>query len=209
MKTKVTTKVNTSTKATTGAEATVTVPATIKAAVKVVADSIAGRVAATQKEGASWYSTADALNKLYKTRELAAPVLKQAFEDAGLTEGMYASYRSNILTLAYPENEKLKQAQEEAKKDGLTVHKVIAVTRGGLKKSRKGSGEYIKVKREEKRGAHNRQTPLEHFQKAITLAITAAQTGKLDEDQVATALAEALEAAEYDLEAIAAVIAKS
>ena len=208
MKTKVTanatSKNGASTK--TKADAKVTVPAVLKASVSKVADAISGRVSAVKREGKSWVECAEVCKKLFKTKEAASPVLKQAFEDAGLTQGMFAAYRSNILSIAYPADPK---AAQEAIADDLATHQIVAASRGSLKKSKKAGGGWIKVKRAEKRGGHNKVKPLDAFKNAMVLAFTAAQTAKLDEDQCATAIAEAAEAADYDLEALGEAIAKS
>lgn len=202
MKAKVTTKSN----ATANATATVVVPAALKTAVASVASAITGRVSAVKREGQSWVETAQVLTKLFKTKEDASPVLKQAFEDAKLTDGMFAAYRSNILTLAYPADP---VAAKQAAEDGLPTHQRVAAARGSLKKSKKKDGGWIKVKRAEKRGGHNKIKPLDKATADAALLATHCQTAKLDEDQIGVFLAKAFEEAGFDLEAIADVIAKA
>lgn len=191
MKANVTTKAAKGNKAKADAKAPVkvTVPASIKNAVAAVIDAAAFRSAAAKKEEKSWLVCGEALRKLFKTKEDAAPVLKQAFEDAGKTDLKYSSYRSNILTLAYPGQ--MEKALKQAEQDGLDTHKLLAVVRGNLKKSKKKDGGYIKVKREENRGGHNKLKPTEKMDKDLVLIATHYFTAKLDEDQLAVSFAKA------------------
>lgn len=186
MKAKVTAKQTTKTAPKADAKQTVKVPASVQSTVNAVKVAMANRQQATDKEQKSWVVCADDLKAKYKSRDDAAPVLKAAFEVAGMTEMMHGSYRSNILTLAFPDNE---EEMKQGKADGLSTHQLVAVGRGSLKKSKKKDGGWIKVKRAEKRGAHNKIKPADKLDKDIALIATHVQTAKLDEDQVAVSIA--------------------
>lgn len=160
----------------------VKVPAALTEAISVYASATTAKLAAGIKQEQTLVKTAEVVSKLFKTKEDAAPVLKQAFADAGLTSLVDSSQRSRILAQAFPSDPVVYNQAKTApitflntKGEKVTkaanTNQLTAIATGKLKPNKKGV--WLPVQSAGTQGGHNAKTPLDTMKTAIDNAITA------------------------------------
>lgn len=165
----------------------VKVPASLTASIAILVSAEAGVKLAVGGREKALVNIGETVAKLFKNKELASPVLKQAFENAKLTGPNASSQRSRILGQAFPVNPQyLQQAKAgpirfkngkgdvvEKEANTLQLNAIAAGSLAPIKQGKRTLWVPVVKTAGNQSGGHNVIKPLDAAKKAVETAATA------------------------------------